>query len=51
MTDEKQVEVECPSCHHKFWHKIGDEIKKVAETAAETAIDIVAGSTAMGGDE
>jgi hypothetical protein len=22
-----KVEIECPKCHHKFWHHIGDAFK------------------------
>lgn len=25
------IEVECPKCHHKFWHKIGEKLKEAAE--------------------
>lgn len=30
-TPANPVEVECPKCGHKFWHKVGDALKKAAE--------------------
>ena len=47
MADEKNehVEIECPHCHKKFWHKLGDAVKK----AASVVIDVV--QTAGSGGE
>jgi hypothetical protein len=28
---EQKVQVECPNCHHKFWHRVGDALKQAAE--------------------
>jgi hypothetical protein len=40
------VAVECPHCHHKFLHKIGHALEKVAEGAVEIALS---GTGAIGG--
>lgn len=35
------VEVECPHCKKKFWHKIGDAFKKAGEGALEVVANVV----------
>jgi hypothetical protein len=40
QTEATPVEVECPACKHKFWHKVGHALKEVGTAAAETAVEV-----------
>ena len=41
--ESKPVEVECPKCKHKFFHKLEAEAEKVLEGAVEIAAVVVTG--------
>jgi hypothetical protein len=47
QTEEQPHEATCPKCGHKFFHKIGDALKDVAEAAVNT----IAKADNLGGDE
>lgn len=44
-TLEGNVQAECPSCHHKFWHKLEHVLTQVVEVP----IEIIATNAHMGG--